>query len=190
MGVDVRFGTALDFGCGVGRLTRALSDRFERVVGVDISASMLEEARAQHRDLLNLELLHNLATDLGPVPSDTIDLVYSNIVLQHMPARRQVAFIGEFCRVLRPGGVAVFQTPSHQDRGTLTGWIHLLVGNRPLNIARRVLHGRHGVMEIHVLPRRKVLETLAMSRMSVVEIEPYAATGRGFVSFRYYAVKG
>jgi tRNA/tmRNA/rRNA uracil-C5-methylase (TrmA/RlmC/RlmD family) len=33
-GVDVKNGCALDFGCGVGRLTQALAPRFERVVGV------------------------------------------------------------------------------------------------------------------------------------------------------------
>ena len=36
---------ALDFGCGVGRLTRALGTRFESALGVDISAGMIEQAR-------------------------------------------------------------------------------------------------------------------------------------------------
>src|SRR5688500_10455568 len=40
---------ALDFGCGVGRLTQALAERFDAVVGVDVAASMIEEARARNR---------------------------------------------------------------------------------------------------------------------------------------------
>src|SRR5580765_3504434 len=36
---------ALDFGCGVGRLARALASRYGEVVGVDISSSMLAKAR-------------------------------------------------------------------------------------------------------------------------------------------------
>ena len=36
---------ALDFGCGVGRLTRALSARFDECLGVDVSAEMVRRAR-------------------------------------------------------------------------------------------------------------------------------------------------
>jgi ubiquinone/menaquinone biosynthesis C-methylase UbiE len=187
--VELRLGTALDFGCGVGRLSRALSRHFERVIGIDISKSMLEEARAQHPDFPNIEFLHNIAEDLGSIPSTTIDLVYSNIVLQHMPAQRQLLFICEFCRVLRPGGVAIFQTPSQHDLSALTGWVHFLVGNRLLNIARRAIHGKHGVMEIHTLARDKVLATFDTFGMSIAEIERYDSAGKGFVSYRYYAVK-
>src|SRR5690349_5089124 len=39
-----RLGTALDFGCGVGRLSQALSAYFENVVGIDISPPMIEQA--------------------------------------------------------------------------------------------------------------------------------------------------
>src|SRR5207253_1465842 len=45
LGLPERFERALDFGCGLGRLTRALAERFESVVGVDISARMLAAAR-------------------------------------------------------------------------------------------------------------------------------------------------
>jgi len=49
LGVELRFGRALDFGCGVGRLCRALGERFDEVVGVDIAASMLDVARQHNR---------------------------------------------------------------------------------------------------------------------------------------------
>jgi ubiquinone/menaquinone biosynthesis C-methylase UbiE len=182
-------GSALDFGCGVGRLSRALSQHFEKVVGVDISKSMLEEARLQHSDSPNIQFLHNVGDDLGSISSNTIDLVYSNIVLQHMPPERQLQFICEFCRVLRPGGVAIFQTPSQHDFSVLTGWIHFLVGNRILNIARRAIYGKHGIMEIHTLAKNKVLATFDTLGMSIADIERYDSTGKGFVSYRYYAVK-
>src|ERR1700720_2495810 len=45
---------ALDFGCGVGRLTRALATRYAEVVGVDISSSMIEQARQLHAHLANV----------------------------------------------------------------------------------------------------------------------------------------
>src|SRR5262249_37347384 len=40
---------ALDFGCGVGRITQALAPHFKEVDGVDISASMIEHARRLNR---------------------------------------------------------------------------------------------------------------------------------------------
>ena len=44
LGVELDRRNALDFGCGVGRLTQALADRFEVVWGVDIAPSMIEQA--------------------------------------------------------------------------------------------------------------------------------------------------
>ena len=43
--LKVTFGRALDFGCGVGRVSRALGTRFESVVGLDISHEMIRLAR-------------------------------------------------------------------------------------------------------------------------------------------------
>ena len=187
--VEPSLGTALDFGCGVGRVSRALSRQFKRVIGIDISQSMLKEAREQHTDFPNIAFLHNISEDLESISSSTIDLVYSNIVLQHMPPERQLQFIVEFCRVLRPGGVAIFQTPSQHDFGTLIGWVHFLLGNNILNIARSAIYGTHGIMEIHTLAKSKIVATLETLRMSIAEIERYDSTGKGFVSYRYYAVK-
>ncbi|HEY1906916.1 MAG TPA: methyltransferase domain-containing protein, partial [Myxococcaceae bacterium] len=44
-GIEVSGGSAVDFGCGVGRLTQALAKRFDHVTGVDISPTMVELAR-------------------------------------------------------------------------------------------------------------------------------------------------
>ncbi|MGH7750003.1 MAG: methyltransferase domain-containing protein, partial [Candidatus Dormibacteria bacterium] len=48
-GVAVKPGRALDFGCGVGRLTQALAARFDRVDGVDIAPTMVAAARRFNR---------------------------------------------------------------------------------------------------------------------------------------------
>jgi len=44
LGIDVSRRRALDFGCGVGRLTQAIANYFEEVYGVDIALSMIEQA--------------------------------------------------------------------------------------------------------------------------------------------------
>jgi SAM-dependent methyltransferase len=105
-----RLGRALDFGCGVGRLTRALAERFSETVGVDVSEQMVEQARKLNTDRPNLDFAVNVAPDLAAFESDSFDLVYSSKVLQHMPSGDQAcSYIGEFLRLLAPGGIAVFQ---------------------------------------------------------------------------------
>lgn len=52
--------------------------------------------------------------DRGRFVDGSFDLVYSNIVLQHVPDRRAIeSYIAEFCRIVRPGGLVAFQLPSH-----------------------------------------------------------------------------
>src|SRR5919197_5077582 len=53
LGLPERHGSVLDFGCGVGRLSRRLSQSFDRYVGVDISEGMVERARQLNRDFEN-----------------------------------------------------------------------------------------------------------------------------------------
>ena len=176
--VPLRLGAALDFGCGVGRLSRALSRHFERVLGVNLRINARGGSGAASR-LRQHRLPNNVVADLQLIPSEAIDLVYSNIVLQHMPAERQLLFIGEFCRVLRRGGVAVFQTPSWYDLTTLRGCVHFIMGNRLLNIARRAIHGKYRVREIHTLAKPEVLAALEKCGMSIAEINGMTRRDQG-----------
>lgn len=189
LGVTPRVGVALDYGCGVGRLSAALAQRFERVLGVDIAEAMLVQARAAHVERPNIAFERNSGDSLVGVADASIDFVYSNIVLQHAPRKHQRALIGEFCRVLGTGGVLVFQVPAHANRRSLAGWLHALAGNRLLNLARRLRYGRHGVMEMHTMAKDDVLRLLGSGGMRVVEVEASNASGRTFVGYRYIAVK-
>jgi SAM-dependent methyltransferase len=105
-------GRALDFGCGVGRLTRPLADHFDEVVGVDIAPTMIDLARRYHADRPTCRFEVNQAEDLARFPDDSFDLVLSLIVLQHVPPTAAVRYVREFCRVLAPGGVVVVQIPA------------------------------------------------------------------------------
>ena len=107
LGYPQQRGRAIDFGCGVGRLTRALGTEFSECHGVDISPSMLERAR----QLAPRCHFHN-ASDLSAFPSQHADLIYSSMVLQHQP-RPELAetLIADMVRTLAPGGLLVFQMP-------------------------------------------------------------------------------
>jgi SAM-dependent methyltransferase len=103
---------ALDFGCGVGRLAQAMGDRFRSVVGVDIAPSMIELAERFNRHGDRCRYVVNDRPDLALFRDGEFDFVYSNIVLQHIPPPIGAGYIREFVRVLRPGGLLVFQVPS------------------------------------------------------------------------------
>jgi SAM-dependent methyltransferase len=109
--IDHPSGPALDFGCGVGRLTQALLRHVDRCHGVDIAASMIQRAEAFNRHGDRARYVVNTRDDLNLFATDTFGLVYSSIVLQHMEPRYALGYIREFIRVLRPGGLAVFQLP-------------------------------------------------------------------------------
>lgn len=113
-GLPARLDRALDFGCGVGRLTRALGRRFEQAIGVDISGGMVQRARRLNADVPSCTFHVNDASDLALFEDDSFDLVYSSIVLQHLPSQAHIErYVCEFLRVTRPDGVAVFGIPFH-----------------------------------------------------------------------------
>jgi SAM-dependent methyltransferase len=189
LGIQIRFELALDYGCGVGRLSRALSTSFQRVLGVDISDAMLSEARSANAGFDNIQFLRNNGDSLAGITGGTVDFIYSNIVLQHSPRKNQRLLIREFCRVLRPGGTLIFQTPSHHNLGTVNGFLHLLLGNRILNIARRIRYGKTRVMEMHTIRKDEILKLLGEEGMSILDAERYDFSGTTFISYRYFAIK-
>lgn len=99
-------GAALDFGCGVGRLTQAMARRFAACVGVDISAEMICKAEALNQ-YAHCSYMESAGERL-PFADESFVFVYSNIVLQHVPSELAVGYLKEFVRVLEPGGVLVF----------------------------------------------------------------------------------
>lgn len=105
---------ALDFGCGVGRLSQALAQHFARVDGVDVSPAMVGLARSCNRHGERVTYHANDRPDLSIFPDGTFDLVVSSIVLQHIEPAVATRFLRELCRVLAPGGAIVFQLPARQ----------------------------------------------------------------------------
>lgn len=127
----------VDIGCGLGRITRALSERAARVIGVDVSEEMVRRARAALADRPNVEIRLGSGTDLADIPDASVDVCYSWVVFQHIPDPGVVcSYIREMGRVLRSGGWALFQVSDApeihrpdawpQDRRPLTRLLRLL----------------------------------------------------------------
>ncbi|MBJ7598370.1 methyltransferase domain-containing protein [Candidatus Nephthysia bennettiae] len=112
LGLEIPRDRCLDFGCGVGRLTQALCDYFDRCDGVDIAASMVEGARTFNRHGIRCHYHVNSTGDLRLFEDAQFTFVLSIITLQHIEPLYSKRYVSEFMRVLRPGGIAVFQIPT------------------------------------------------------------------------------
>ncbi len=119
----------VEIGCGVGRMTRWFAEEFLEVHGVDISAEMIEEARARLRDYPNVVLHVGSGMDLRGLPDRHFDLAFSYIVFQHIPSRTVIEnYVRETARVLKPGGIFKFQLNGYscsdapqREKGTWLG---------------------------------------------------------------------
>jgi ubiquinone/menaquinone biosynthesis C-methylase UbiE len=94
-------------------LTRAFASRFKTCYGVDISEGMIENAWRLNRQYPNCHFLVNTEDNLAIFPDNSFDLIYTNLVLQHIPHQKTIkSYIREFIRTLKPDGLLIFQLPS------------------------------------------------------------------------------
>ena len=175
----VRRGRALDFGCGVGRLTQALASHFDHVCGVDISPAMIERAREYNRAGSRCEYVVNESADLSRFPDGHFDLIYSSITLQHMPTRYAKRYIAEFMRVLDRNGLLLFQLPSRR-RGRW-GWLR----SAALSIADPLLHPFAPRVVMRGIPKQDVVELLVQNGGEVLDIAADQSAGPEWESYRY-----
>jgi ubiquinone/menaquinone biosynthesis C-methylase UbiE len=180
---------ALDFGCGVGRVTRAMTTWFSHCVGLDVSSVMIDGAKRLNEGMPGLTFVHNERTDLGIFADQSFDLVFSYVVLQHLPGTAQVdGYLREFVRVLRPGGLLVFQLPSEISlRHRLQPRRRAHTFLRRVGIPRRVLRERLGLHPIRMLsvPEHLVRSTIESAGAEVVDVE--TTRDGGATSAMYWA---
>ena len=119
--------SALDFGCGVGRLTRALGEVTGDAVGIDVSESMLLEARRQAPDTVAF------ARDL---PDRSFDWLMSLIVFQHIPPERGYDLLKALVDRLAPGGCFTLQFVIYRDaRHATVAGSRITVGEAGFGVA-------------------------------------------------------
>ena len=180
LNVSLDRGRALDFGCGIGRLTQALAQHFETTVGVDIAPSLIRQAIEHNLVPQRCHYVLNNRDDLSVFGDREFDFVFSTIVLQHMHPKYAARYIAEFVRVLRPGGLAVFQIPDQPAR-TLTG---VALRALPCWLIRPVRK-----MDMYGLSRIRIREILLAEGAQLLDAKPNFESGPHWIAYRYFAQK-
>ena len=181
----VHYGRAIDFGCGVGRLSQALAMHFERVIGVDIAASMIRTAIELNRFPDRCEYLHNVAADLSVLPDQSADFIYSCITLQHVVPSLAQSYVREFFRIARPGAPVIFQLPC---RPRSRVW-HAIKGVAPVWISNKLWRIRTGspeAMETYCMAQKKVIHHVKESGGEVLHVEDNQNGPPGWQSRKYF----
>src|SRR5438067_6993777 len=143
--VDFQPHLAVDFGCGVGRLTRSMAKRAKHVVGVDVSPTMLALAP---------KLPNVTYTDSLP-PS--ADFICSLIVFQHIPIDRGYEIFRQLLQSLH--GVAAIHFALSRPGGALKRLARRIRGASPL--IHRMFGGNLPYMQINTYNRDKLISIIA-----------------------------
>lgn len=184
LNIDIRRGAALDFGCGVGRMTQGLAPSFESVVGVDVSEPMVRQANAFNRFRDRCRYVLNTDPDLRCFADEQFDFCMTFLVLQHMDPDYAKGYLRELGRVLRPGGVLLFQIPTSL---TIEPWVASSL-RAPRSKASPGGEAT-GVIEMYATPFNEVAAVLAESRVEIISARPDGRAGPEFVSHEFWGIK-
>jgi ubiquinone/menaquinone biosynthesis C-methylase UbiE len=123
----------IDVGCGAGRSLPKLHRRFSptHLLGVDIDPQML--AQAAHSAALAGAPATLVAASSSrlPLASDSVDLLFCHQTFHHLVEQEQA--LGEFYRVLKPGGTMLF---AESTRKYIESWIIMLLFRHPMQVQR------------------------------------------------------
>lgn len=168
---DISHASALDFGCGLGRMSNSIAKLgFKQTLCVDSAQSMLDAAKVALRELAGRgTVMRDALKRIGFVISGpdllcsvspgSMDFVHSVLTLQYMKPLVQASYIEQFCDALRVGGTGLVQTAV--ELRTDTGDRHCALEG-----------GRDGSAMYH-LPEREITNHLTARGCVVQMVTPY-----------------
>jgi SAM-dependent methyltransferase len=139
----IKRGSALDFGCGVGRVLLPLACRFASATGIDVSPAMLDEAKKHAISVGQSNVSFVLSSNDLASLSGSFDLIHSMLVFQHIPTARGEQLLVSLARHLAPDGVAILHLNLRMNRPRWRHFASLLRRHvSVLNVPANLLAGR------------------------------------------------
>ena len=189
--IQIQNKKALDFGCGVGRLTQALAIYFEEVYGIDIAPSMIKLAKEYNRYDNKCKFYLNTTDDLKIFPKNSFNFIYSNITLQHIKTLYTKRYLKEFIRVLKPHGLLIFQLPSRPNN-IKTIVRHILKNMLPSSVMQlyyKIRYANKPIMEMHGIKRENVVKLLKHIKGVIIEVKQLSNSKADWINLRYFVTK-
>lgn len=163
-----------EIGCGCGRVTSALGERFKHVHAYDISSGNMNIAREYiKKDNVDFHLIKSVE-DYSDLPET--DVFYTVLVLQHNVPPVIQFLLSKMMHSLRPDGVGFFQVPSY-----LKGYSFIYddwISNK-------------SSLDMHVLPQNEIFKTIKQAGCDVLEcyMDYDTGTNSGYISSTYVVKK-
>jgi SAM-dependent methyltransferase len=104
-------GTVLDLGCGRGEWLELLREQNVSAYGVDSNRAMVEECRSRSLPVEQADVVQYLKAQ----KRDAFAAVTGFHLIEHLPLGIWIRLIDQTLRILKPGGVAIFETPNPEN---------------------------------------------------------------------------
>jgi O-antigen chain-terminating methyltransferase len=101
----------LDIGCGRGEWLELLRESGYTARGLDLNQAMIDSCRARGLEVLEGEVIDYLRT----LPDLSLGAVTGFHIIEHLSFTQLQKLINEVIRVLKPGGLALFETPNPKN---------------------------------------------------------------------------
>jgi O-antigen chain-terminating methyltransferase len=144
----------LDLGCGRGEWLELLCESGLEARGVDTNRIFVAECEERGFNVIQVDALEHLRR----LPDASVGAVTGFHIIEHLPPDILVKLIDETIRVLKPGGLAVFETPNPQN---------VLVGCHNFYIDPTHRH------PIPCLLAQFILEARGLCNVEIVQLHPY-----------------
>jgi ubiquinone/menaquinone biosynthesis C-methylase UbiE len=177
---------ALDYGCGIGRVTKLLSNHFNIVLGIDISHKSLIFAN-KYIGNEDVYFILNTSEKLSFIKNNSLDFIFSILTLQHNPPQIQKSIFIEFSRVLKVGGEMLLQIPSH-PAFTVRGLFFFFFKNLSLKIKNITTSNKHFI-PMYCINKRKMIRLIKHNKLELVKVISDFSCGRNFISYTYLIKK-
>lgn len=156
----------LDIGCGEGRLSTAISELGEKVIGIEMNYNRLRKFQ-DNGVPENQQIAQADATQL-PFGDNSFDLVTSYTVFEHIPEQLVEPYLAEIKRVVVPGGTIYIVNDAyfyrllrrsrllHRDKGPDPTHINMITPNK---LARTIESAGFEIETLRYSPFHHFLET-------------------------------
>ncbi|MBV9388351.1 MAG: class I SAM-dependent methyltransferase [Chroococcidiopsidaceae cyanobacterium CP_BM_ER_R8_30] len=101
----------LDLGCGRGEWLELLHESGYTARGLDINRSMVEQCQARKLEVIEGDAISYLQT----LPDASLGVITGFHIVEHLSFTVLIKLLGETVRVLKPGGLSIFETPNPKN---------------------------------------------------------------------------